>query len=232
MFKLIGIVLLLVSISGFSQNVVSVTGKSEISVKPDIVSMSFNIYNTKVMDLPSAKKELDRRTSKVIEALLLVGIDEKDITSEGFELDQYSDDENGCKNQYVYEVGRSFDLILRNLDQYNNVINILISGGVSNIAYAEAKLNESKKYEKQALKLAIEDAKNQASFLVEEFGGKLGSIKNIGHRKTSTRYDDEEVIVVSGIRSSLKKNADVYFTPAPVEISAEIYAEFEIEKTK
>lgn len=220
---------LLLSIQLYAEpRIVSVTGQASIEVPADQVLIRFSVINYKIVDINKAKAHVDDIANKVIGELYNLGIKEADITTDGFQLEHDPDYEDDCKSETIPAVGRSFELTLRDLSKYNSVINALVDSGVTDIGSSTTDLSDPKALESKAMKLAIEDARTQATFLAENLGVKLGKPHTIGHRKTaSSRYIEE--VVVYGVRNSRAKNEYLNFKPAPIEISAQIYVEFELQ---
>lgn len=224
--------LLVLSMNSWAEpRLVSIKGLGSVEVEADIIEMSFVVANTNYKDVDEAKKDIERRSSNIVEALVKLGISETDIISPHFEVDaerHYGDRE--CDDSWVPEVTRYMELTLKDIRKYGRVLNVLVKNGVTRVESVEPGILDSKLYEKKALTVAIENAKAKASFLAESFGAKLGRIHNIGERKYRNNNNLEEV-VVSGIRASLPESDDIpyAFKPGKVKVEADIYVEFELE---
>lgn len=210
---------------------VAIKGFGSVEVEADIIEMDFAVANTNYKDVDEAKKDVEKRSSNIVEALVKLGVDEADVTSPHFEVDverHYRDRE--CPDSWIPEVTRFMELTLKDISKYGRVLDVLVKNGVTRIDSVEPDILDSKPYEKKALTIAIEHAKAQAKFLAESFGAKLGKIHNIGERQYRNKNNLEEV-VVSGIRSSLPERDDIpyEFKPGKVEVEADIYVEFELE---
>lgn len=221
--------ILLLSASALAEmRTIAVTGKGYYEVKPDVIQIGFDVINTEARSLEEAKLTVDEATKKVIAALIKMGIEKDSITTNGFQLEQEPDYEEDCKISYIPAIGRSFEFKLKNIEKYNDVITALVNYGATNIDRPMGELLDYEKHERQALKLAIDNAKQEAKYLVENLGGKIGKVHSIGQKKVHNKYYFEEV-VVTGIRASAGKYEHLHFNPRPVEVNAEIYVEFEIE---
>ncbi len=220
---------LLLSIQLYAEpRIVSVTGHASLEVPADQVLIRFSVINYKIIDINKAKAHVDDTANKIIGELYSLGIKETDITTDGFQLEHEPSYENDCKTEAIPAVGRSFELTLRDLDKYNSAINALVNSGVTDIRSSTTELSDKGALENRAMALAIADAKAQATFLADNLGAKIGKPHKIGHRRAnSTNYLEE--VLVSGLRRSTNKYEHLHFKPAPIEISAQIYVEFELQ---
>ena len=222
--------LIFLSVSAYSDSrLISITGSGSFEYPAEMIRIDFSVFNQTDRDIKIAKSKVERASTKIIRSLIDLGISEKDIFSPSFtiDLDDQYDDED-CLKGYVPIVGRDMEVLLRDIKLYRKVIDALVENGATTIGSVQSEVNDMEKYEQRAMLAAIDDAKNQAKFLVENLGGKLGKVHSIGEKRTRNRSHVEEIIV-SGIRASLRDEIPYDFQPEPVEVSANIYVEFEIE---
>ena len=222
--------LIFLSVSAYSDSrLISITGSGSFEYPAEMIRIDFSVFNQTDRDIKIAKSKVERASTKIIHSLIELGISEKDIFSPSFtiDLDDQYDDED-CLKGYVPIVGRDMEVLLRDIKLYRKVIDALVENGATTIGSVQSEVNDMEKYEQRAMLAAIDDAKNQAKFLVENLGGKLGKVHSIGEKRTRNRSHVEEIIV-SGIRASLRDEIPYDFQPEPVEVSANIYVEFEIE---
>lgn len=208
---------------------VAVEGNSRYEVEPDVLKISVRIANINIQSVADAKNDVDSRSNKVVAALLGAGVKEDTIRSSAFNLNVNNNfDNNGCPKDKVPEVSRSIEFELHNIKDYVKVTDLLVKNGITSIDNIEEALSKTSKEQDKAVALAMEDAKRQAKVMAEGFGAKLGKIKNIGHRRVSGSNNIEGVMMAS-MRASPKADVLYDFKPAKVEISASVYAEFELE---
>ena len=222
--------LIFLSVSAYSDSrLISITGSGSFEYPAEMIRIDFSVFNQTDRDIKIAKSKVERASTKIIRSLIDLGISEKDIFSPSFtiDLDDQYDDED-CLKGSVPIVGRDMEVLLRDIKLYRKVIDALVENGATTIGSVQSEVNDMEKYEQRAMLAAIDDAKNQAKFLVENLGGKLGKVHSIGEKRTRNRSHVEEIIV-SGIRASLRDEIPYDFQPEPVEVSANIYVEFEIE---
>ncbi|WP_028886845.1 SIMPL domain-containing protein [Teredinibacter turnerae] len=210
-------------------SIIAIRGSGSFEYPAEAIRIEFSVYNQTDRDVKTAKSKVESASTAIVTSLINLGVSEKDIFSPSFTVDledQY-DGEN-CPKANVPVVGRDMEVLLRDVKLYRKVIDALVENGATTIGRVQSEVEDIERYERRATLAAIADAKNQAKFLVENFGGKLGKVHSIGEKRIRNKPYIEEVIV-SGIRSSVKDEIPYDFQPEPVEVAANIYVEFEIE---
>lgn len=224
-----GFFIYFISVFAYSDpRIIAIEGKGSFEYPAELIRIDFSVYNQSDRDVKKAKDKVERASTSIVKALVQLGINEKDIVSPSFTVDldeQYDDD---CPKGYVPVVGRDMEVLLRDIKLYRKVIDALVENGATTIGRVESEVSDIKKYEQKAMLAAIADAKEQAKLLVEGLGGKLGKVHSIGEKRLRNSSYIEEV-VVAGLRSSIREEIPYNFAPEPVEISANLYVEFEIE---
>ena len=214
-----------------NSRLISIKGYGTIEVEADVINISFSVANTDSKDIATAKRDVEIRSSKIVDALLELGVSAEDISSPNFHVaaePRYGDDD--CLQYWRPEVERVLEVRIKEISKYGAALDALVSNGVSSVDTVEPEVFDIKKRELDALSVAIEDAKQQAAFLAKSFGETIHGVYSIGERKYRNRHGLEE-IVMTGIRASKRKNDEMpyEFKPGKIIIEADIYVEFELE---
>lgn len=209
--------------------VIAVTGTGSFEREADWLRVHFAVVSQDHADVADARADVEAASKRVVQALLKLGVGEDDIHSKDFRVDLREHyNRQDCPEKPKPFVSRDIEVLVREIDRYQKVLDALVNNGVNRISQVSAELSNQKALEKQALLEAMKDAKEQAKFLVEGLGAKLGQVHSIGDRQTHRRSYVEEVRV-AGMRQSEAKEDPYDFKPQPVEVNASIYVEFEIE---
>ncbi|WP_018277338.1 SIMPL domain-containing protein [Teredinibacter turnerae] len=223
---------ILFSVGTFADSrIVAIKGYGVVEVEADIIDIGFEVANTDYKDLESAKKDVEKRSYKIVKSIVKLGISEEDISSPHYYVDTekgYRDRE--CPEFWKPSVVRGIEVRIKDISKYGAVLDTIVSNGVSRIDSVEPNILDTSKLERKAMLIAIEDSKEQARFLAESYGTKIGKIHSIGERKYRNNFGIEEV-VVTGMRASAPERDDIpyQFKPGKVEVEADIYVEFELE---
>lgn len=209
--------------------IIAIQGAGSFEYPAEMIRIDFSVFNQSDQDIKVAKSKVERVSTAIVRSLIELGINEKDIFSPSFTVDlDDQHDGDDCPKGYLPIVGRDMEVLIRDIKLYRKVIDTLVENGATSIGSVQSEVEDMEKYEQRAMLAAIDDAKKQAEFLVKNLGGELGKVHSVGEKRTRNRSHIEEILV-SGIRASLRGEIPYDFQPAPVEVSANIYVEFEIE---
>ncbi len=183
----------------YPSSVISVNGKGEILVKPDIASISFSVIES----AKTAKEAQDKATKKSNDTLASLrgfGIEEKDIKTTGYNIyPKYEyrtnprNSDGSCplgnctdgKSIIVgYEVSQTFEVKVRKIEKSGDVLAKIGEMGVSNVSGISFVIDDIDALKKQAKELAIKDAKEKAKELSKNLGVKI--------KKITSYYDSSD----------------------------------------
>ena len=128
---------------------------------------------------------MDALSSKAAAALIAQGVREADITASSLGIRiayRYNDDGNETPAGHV--ASQDIAIIMRAVDRYADVVQALVDVGVSEISGVESDVSECGALRKQALAMALQDARERAGFLASEMGVTLGRVHQIGRQRT------------------------------------------------
>lgn len=223
------IICTLMSVSVFADpRVIAVTGKGSFEREADWLRVSFSVVSQEQADVAKAREEVEQKSKSIAQALLKMGVGEADIRSQNFNVDSREHfNRQDCPEKVAPVVSRDIEVLVRNLGQYQKVLDALVNNGANRISHVSAELSNQKTLEKEAMLQAMQDAKEQAKFLVEGLGAQLGPVHSIGDRQTN-RGPQFEVMRAAGMQKDA--GSEPYdFKPKPVEVNASIYVEYLIE---
>ncbi len=172
------IILILTVIGGMSlqaqdqkmQPQISVSGEGQVKVIPDEAILSFAV-ETKGEVSTKVKKENDVVIDKVLKYLKTTKINQKDIKSERVSLyPQY--DYSKKKNYYM--ASQTITITLRDLSQYEVIMDELVKLGVNRVNGVTFQSSEIDKLKSEARVLAIKDAQKKALDYAGALGQKVG----------------------------------------------------------
>lgn len=166
------------------QSTITVSGKGEKMVKPDIAEFSFSIIKeAKTVD--DAQKEATKKMNEAIAAVRGSGVEEKDIKTTGYNIYpryEYQKsatlcNEWGCPpgKQILtgYEVSQSISVKVRKISDAGNILSKIGGVGVSNVSGLTFSVDKEDDVKSEARSLAIQDAQTKAEILAKQLGVSL-----------------------------------------------------------
>jgi uncharacterized protein YggE len=193
-FKLFLLLIVLGAIVGFfcsdrndnrsdvQKDTIVVSGKGELTVKPDIATVSFGVMEEN-MDVSKATDGVNTKIAKIVENLKADGVDEKDIKTTGYDIYpryNYINTQvypsNGTQVLAGYDVTQSIEVKIRDLTKAGKIVTDLGTLSITNMSgltFTEDKYDD---LVLQARDQAIADARAEATRLAKSLGVRLNKI--------------------------------------------------------
>ena len=154
----------------FAQNgssTLNVTGDAAINVVPDRVRLFVGV-ESRNKDLLVAKAENDAGVRKVIAAARAMNVTPGDIQTDYVHVDM-SYDNDGTTIDY-YKVTKDVQILLRNVEQFEEVLSKVLLAGANHIYDVEFSTSELRTHRDAARALAMKAAQEKASDLAAAAG--------------------------------------------------------------
>ena len=158
---------------------ISVNGEGFVEAAPDRATISIGVL-TQDKDASRAQTENARTAQNVINAIVKLGIERKNINTSDYNFrPTYRQDEGRHNVIDGYAVSNTIYVVLDNLDLVGKVIDTALSNGANNIDSLDFGIKNRKKLQDEALILAIKDAKQRAELVARELGKTIVGVDDI-----------------------------------------------------
>lgn len=207
--------------NAIDQKTISVSGKGEKLVTPDIATVSLGATkeSTTVLD---AQSKVTAKMNATMDALKAMGIDKKDIKSIGYDISPRYEyvkvapvDDNvyypsGKQVLAGYTVTQTIEVKIRNIDKAGEILAKVGEIGLTNVSGLNFSVDKQDEIKLSARAEAIDDAKNQAKVLADQLGVRLGRLVS---------FSDNSYYPSLYARSDMKVTASSYGAAAAPEIA-------------
>lgn len=162
------------------------TGKSYLT--PNIAYVTLGVHTA---DKDAAKAVSDNTTQaqKVKQAILEMGVEEKDIQTTNFSIypqQQYDPQTGQPTGDITYTVDNILYVTVRELDTIGELLDVVVQAGVNTISGIQFDAADRSDAQSEARKLAVEDAEAQATELAQAAGVTLGEVQTISSYNMAT----------------------------------------------
>ena len=149
---------------------ISVNGEGKVKVVPDQAFISVSV-ETKGNNATDVKKQNDIAVEKVIQFIKKSKLPKEDVQTKRVSLNpQYDYD----KKKYNYIATQTIEILMKDLNLYDGVMEGLVDSGINRINTVEFKSSKLEIHQSEARKLAMRDAKAKADDYVSVLGQKAG----------------------------------------------------------
>jgi uncharacterized protein YggE len=218
------------------QDTIVVNGKGELTVKPDIATISFSVTEEN-LDVSKASDAVNTRISKIMDTLKADGVAEADIKTTGYNIypryNYVNEVVPAGASYYVpgkqvlagYDVTQSIEIKIRNLTNAGKVVTDLGTLKVtdmSGLTFTEDKYDD---LVLQARDQAITDARVQATKLAKALGVKLVKIVSYSEGGTPTPV----YYAAMNASASMKSAASAVLPTGENKITSNVSITYEIK---
>ncbi len=178
-------------------NAITVSGKGEAVVIPDIATFSFSVTeNAKLVE--EAQTKATTKINNALKALKDNGIDEKDIKTIAYNINPHYEYANGvCRPGYCepgrsvltgYDVSQTIEVKVRDLKKAGSLFSTIGALDVQNVNSLMFSIDDIESVKAEARKLAIDDAQKKAKELSKQLGVRIVRITSFQDQSSEQPY--------------------------------------------
>jgi hypothetical protein len=157
---------------------VTVSGQGEVSAEPDVAYVTLGVEARK-RTMAEARAEVARTVDRVLALTKDLKIDPKLVNATRLQVSpEYNWNETDRKRILLgYLVSRQVEIEVRDLEQLGPLLERAVDAGVNQVNDPVLDSTRRKDLERQAMALAVQDARQNAEALARAAGVKLGAIR-------------------------------------------------------
>ncbi len=187
-------------------NTITVSGKGEVVVKPDIATVSFGVI-AENLDVAKAQTESATKINNIITFLKGKGVEEKDIKTTNYNIyPRYDYTRVSQVYPYTskqilvaYVVSQTIEVKIRKISDAGVILSGVGEFGVTDVSGLSFTVDNQETVKDQARDLAIADAKAQAKVLAKGLDVRLTKIVSFSEAGNYPIYYGMEKSMMSGI---------------------------------
>lgn len=162
------------------RNVVNVTGAGELSVKPDIVTLTIGV-ETEADTAKAAQSANSEKMAKITAVLKDTWkVDAKDIqTGQFYVQPNYSYTEKEGQKVKGYTAHHSLNVTYRDLTKVGQLLDAVSEAGANRISDVRFSTENTDQFQEQVIDKAMNNAKLKASAIAKSAGRSLGMVVNV-----------------------------------------------------
>ncbi|MEM6485629.1 MAG: SIMPL domain-containing protein [Pseudomonadota bacterium] len=219
--------------AGISERTISVTGKAERRVQPDMALLSVEVFE-RAADVNEARAKTDNVTANALQALRAIGVEDADIDTTGLRVNpQYRWVERDREQQLSgYEVARSIEIRLLNLEDLGALLVTLAELGVNRVDPPVLKVEEEESLYQQVLADAAQNARDRADALAKALGASVGEVLTLNASSRAIPRPMSQVreraVMMASATDTLNESAES-FNAGYLTLTATVQAVFGFE---
>lgn len=228
-FFALTILLMMICATTFAEEIsppiISVNGEGIVNVEPDRATITVGVV-TREKNSAAVQNSNARAAQSVINAIVALGIERRNITTGGYNFSPTYRQVNGRSEIDGYEATNSVTIIVDDLKLVGKIIDAALANGANQINSLNFGLRNRVAAQDEALKLAVLDAKRKAEIAAAALGKNILSVRNVTINSAS-------VNAPRNFKMSRVEDSANFETPVEsgsLQCSASVHVEFEISR--
>ncbi|MBA3948913.1 MAG: SIMPL domain-containing protein [Acidobacteria bacterium] len=207
------------------ERIVTMTGQAEVSMAPDQAWVAVGIEQ-RAQKPQEAQRLAAEVMNRVRAQLAALGIPDAAIQTVSFNMNADWDYANNKRTLRGYIVTNLLRVRVDDISKVPDVLDRSIASGGNAIHGVRWDIKDRVKVEREALRQAVEDARQRAEVAVAAAGGKLGVVSHISEQ----RYDSQPKGDVMMMRSAAAApEAATPISPGEIDVRSTVTVSFRIE---
>jgi len=221
------VVMLLISACAFAETAsLKVQGSGVVNVTADVARVVLGVRES-VSDVKLAQSTVNEKINAIFDALLEAGVSSKDIATESIYIFANYDYSGEEERLVGYTASNSISIVTADIDKMGEYIDIAFEAGANSLDSVEFSAQDDTQAQKEALKLAVENAYEKAEVIAEAAGMEIIAVKSFdeaerqSYAAAGAKYSNARV-EAAAVDSSTRVQA------SSLQVQASVLVEFEL----
>ena len=208
---------------------VSVSGQGEVSAEPDIAHVTLGI-EARRPTMAAARTEVSQTVDRVLALCKDLGIDSKRVNATRLQVhpDYVWNEQTRRQVLNGYVVSRQVQVELRDLEQLGPLLERAVTAGVNQVGDPVLDSSKRQDLERQAMTLAVQDARLNAATLAEAAGVRLGAVRTLNAGSMPPVVPMYRAKMVMADAAAAPPPAEASYQPGEMKFSASVSAEYDL----
>lgn len=186
---------------------IQTAGRAEVRVPPTHAIVIFTVENS-ARTAAQAASDNARNSQSTIQSLRSAGIKESEITNGGYGVSQ--DFENGDRRKPRGFIARNLIRVDVPVASIGKAIDAAVAAGTTNVSPVQFLAGDLSGPRREAIRMAVQEARRDAEALAEASGGSLGRLLSMSSGGTSQPvYRSAEFAVTTAMASGYVQPTDL-----------------------
>ena len=206
---------------------VNVSGMGEVAAEPDLGRITLGVESRKP-SLAEARTEVNSTIDRVLKLTRDLGIDPKHVNATRVQVQpEYSWNPKDRKRVLLgYLVHRQVQVELRNLEQLGPLLERAVDVGVNQVGDPALDSSRRKELEREAMSLAVQDARLNAEALARAAGVRLGPVRSLNGSASGPPMPMYRAQVAMADAAAAPPEAT--YQPGEMKFNANVNAEYDL----
>ncbi len=203
----------------------SVSGTGRVNAVPDVADISLGVFET-AKEAAAASQKAAASMDSVVQALLAMGVDEKDIQTTSINLSARYDWNKEPAEIVGWEARNMVNVTVRDMEAVGDVVDAVVGAGSNQINGISFRVEDPTEAQALARTAAVEDARAKADQLAADAGVEIVGIVSIS--ESGAQPPQPIYMARAEMAMAADAGASTPVLPGEVELSVNVYLVYEI----
>ena len=209
---------------GDTLRTLSVNGTGRVNAVPDVANVSLGVFET-AKEAAEASQKAAASMDAVVQALLGLGVDEKDIQTTSISLNARYDWNQEPAQIVGWEARNMVNVTVRDIEAVGDVVDAVVDAGANQINGISFSVEDPSEAQAIARTAAVEDARAKADQLAADAGVEIVGIVSISE---SGGQQPQPIYMAREELAFASADASTPVLPGEVELSVNVFMVYEI----
>lgn len=230
MKRILSLMIAVVLLCGFGAvaepALLKVQGNGVVNVTADVARVVLGVRES-VSDVRLAQSAVNEKINAIYDALIAAGVESKDIATESIYIYANYDYSDGEERLVGYTASNSISIVTTQIDKMGEYIDIAFEAGANSLDSIDFSAQDNTEAQKEALKLAVENAYEKAEAIAEAAGMEIAAVRSFD--ETETQYGSDISAKYSNARTEdAAMDSSTMVQASSLKVQASVLVEFEL----
>ena len=231
MKKVLSIVLamlMLIGASALAEKTLNVTGSGTVYLDADIAYASLGVSYTGA-DLSVIQQQANETIEAVCKAMEETGLDAKNISTDNiniYPMYDYSENESKLTG---YRIDERLSIHTEDIDALGAYIDAAFAAGANTFNSITFSVKDDSQAKKDALKLAVQNAREKAEVIAEASGEEIDSVITISENTQYSYYNTDTKAYTADIAPMAAEGSATTVRVAQINVSADVQISYRLK---
>lgn len=207
----------------------NINGSARVQAAPDKAVLVVKV-STYDKDAQIAQAKNAEIASRMAESLKSLGVTARDMETNGYYFNTvYSQEKNKTNKVIGYTAVNDVSITINDISLAGKVVDTALKAGATDIGSLEFGLKDPAPFKKQAMELAVADAKAKAEVIAKGLGVQIAGVKLVRENAGSITSLRANAAMLDSVSSGMAKAHTTPIEAGELELSATVYVEFIIK---
>lgn len=231
MKKVLSIVLamlMLIGASALAEKTLNVTGSGTVYLDADIAYASLGVSYTGA-DLSVIQQQANETIEAVCQAMEEAGLDAKNISTDNINIYPMYDYSKNESKLTGYRIDERLSIHTEDIDALGAYIDAAFAAGANTFDSITFSVKDDSQAKKDALKKAVQDAREKAEVIAEASGEEIDSVITISENAQYSYYNRDTKAYTADIAPMAAEGSATTVRVAQINVSADVQISYRLK---